>query len=62
MQSVHYSSNSIDNRTVKTIKRLLKIEDGNGYKTGGAKQNDDFENIMGELNDKIDMDAINKAV
>ena len=41
------------------IKKILKVEDGNGYKTGGAKQADDFENMMGELNDRIDMDAIN---
>ena len=49
-------------KTVNAIKRVLKVEDQNGYQTGGVAKTTGFDGMLGDLNEKIDVAAINKAI
>lgn len=48
--------------TLTKIKRLLRIEDGFGFGTGGINKSDGLDSMFGAIDEKMDMKKINEII
>ena len=62
LQGVHYNGNSINSKTLRKIKKILKIEDGMHIGSGGVNKSDGPDAMFGNLDGKMDMDMINNMI
>lgn len=63
LQVLHYSGNNINAKTLDKIKRILKIEDGLAFGSGGVqKQAGGVDAMFGNLDERMDMGIFNALI